>query len=143
MHDSVATFYGGYDQVARRRIARLRISRVWIALVVAVVVLVVFVAADVAAYQAGAAVVHVTEVNWFAGGELLTTTAGFTLHPSEATTFPVVCQLFCVTWTGASVGAPFSLAGFTSATGAVQYTNVTVRAPASAYSGPLNITLLV
>lgn len=143
MHDYVASFYGGYDQAALRRVSRIRISWLSVAIVVAAIVLIVFVAADAYAYENRPAEVKVSSVGWYAEGYLLTSEAGFTVHPSQLVEFPLTCSSLCLPWVGASVNAPFELVSFSVAYHMVQYTNVTVRAPGSAYDGPLSITLIV
>lgn len=142
-HDPVAVFYGGYDQVALRSSARRAFPKTAVAIGVALVALVVLVAADASAYAAIPPVVRVTSVDWYSGGVLLTTSAGFTLRASQETVFPLVCEVSCVAWAGASVSAPFVLVGFSVTDSFVQYTNLTVRAPSTAYDGPLAITLTV
>ncbi len=141
-HDPVAVFYGGYDQVAFRPRVRRAVPAVAVAMAVAVLTLTALIAADVAAYDAIPAVVRVTSVAWYANGTLLATSAGFSMRASQQTVFPIVCELFCVVWSGATVSAPFVLVGFAETNGFVQYTNLTVRAPSTAYDGPLAITLL-
>ncbi len=142
MQDYVATFYGGYDHVALRRSHRPHVSWLVVLVGVALLVLVGVVAADVSAFENPPAVVHVTSVGWYAqGGILLNTSAGFTVHPSEAISFTLACSAVCLPWDAASVSAPFTLVSFSVSYSAVQYTNLTVRAPSSGYAGPLDITL--
>ena len=142
-HDPVAVFYGAYDQVVLRPSARRTVPRLAFAVGVAAVALTVLVAADVSALAAIPPVVRVTGVNWYSEGVLLTSSPGFSLRASQETVFPLVCEISCLAWGGASVSAPFVLVAF-SVTGTwVQYTNLTVRAPATAYDGPLTITLSV
>lgn len=143
MHDYVATFYGGYDQVAHRRLERLRVPWVVVAIGVAVVVLIALVAEDASAYNARPAVVEITSVGWYAEGYLLVSVAGPTVHASDTIRFPLTCSSLCLPWNGASVNAPFEVLTFSVVYHSVQYTNVTVRAPSSAYDGPLAITLQV
>lgn len=143
MHDSVATFYGAYDQVGLRRLQRTRTPWVAVVLVLAVLVLIGFVAADVAAYDAGAVTVRVTSVSWYAEGGLLTTSPGFSLHGSQAVTLTLTCNFICYQLSGASVNAPFQLVSFSVTNQPIQYANVTVQAPATSYDGPLTITLSV
>lgn len=142
-HDPVAVFYGGYDQVALRPTARRAVPKLAVAVGVAAVALTVLVAADVSALAAIPPVVRVTGVDWYSEGVLLTTSAGFSLRASQETVFPLVCEVSCVAWGGASVSAPLVLVGFSVTDTAAQYTNLTVRAPATAYDGPLAITLTV
>ena len=143
MHDSVAAFYGGYDQVGVRRLPRLRVRGIQLAIAVSVVALLVFVAADVSAYEAVTAEVHVTSVTWYANAVWLATTGGFAAHPSEKFVLSETCQLFCFYFKGASVNAPFSLVQVSIINVPVQYTNLTIEAPATSYQGTLNITLQV
>lgn len=143
MHDSVAAFYGGYDQVEVRRLPRLHIRAIPLAIAVSVVALLVFVAADVSAYEAATAEVHVTSVTWYANAVWLATTGGFAAHPSEKFVLSETCQLFCFYFKGASVNAPFSLVQVSIINVPVQYTNLTIEAPATSYQGTLNITLQV
>jgi len=143
MHDSVATFYGGYDQVGLFRRAPARIPLRLVALGCAALALVSFVAADVSAYESRPALVGVTVVNWDVGNQLLTTSGGFTLHGSQSTALSLSCSSLCFLITGATVSPPFVLTGFTTTNHPIQYTNVTVQAPNSAYNGPMTITLQV
>ncbi|HXW67593.1 MAG TPA: hypothetical protein VEL82_06955 [Thermoplasmata archaeon] len=143
MHDSVATFYGGYDQLGLGRLPRLRVPRVALAVGVAVVVLVVLIAADVGAIDGRTASVEVSSVSWYADTELLTTEPGFSTHGSSAVALSLSCDLICYRFDGVSVSAPFSLVSSSITEQPIQYVNVTVRAPASAFSGPLAITLSV
>ena len=122
MHDYVATFYGGYDQIGLRRGTRLRPSGPAVALVVASVALLVLIASDVSAYESRPPVVDVTAVDWYGpGGILLLTSAGFTL--------------------GGGTTTAFTLVHFSATLAGVEYTNLTVRAPDAGYDGPLTITL--
>jgi hypothetical protein len=141
-HDPVAVFYGGYDQVALRPSARRAVSKLGVAIALAALTLLVLVAADVSAYASIPPVVRVTSVDWYTDGALVATSPGFTLRASQETVFPLVCTISCLPWGGASVSSPFELVGFSVVQEAVQYTNLTVRAPASAYDGPLAISLV-
>ncbi len=145
MHDYVATFYGGYDQIGLRRGTRLRPSGPAVALVVASVALLVLVASDVSAYESRPPVVDVTAVDWYGpGGILLLTSAGFTLSGGTTTAFTLTCDpttSICLPWDGAAVAAPFTLVHFSATLAGVEYTNLTVRAPGAGYDGPLTITL--
>ena len=143
MHDSVATFYGGYDQAGLGRLPRLKISRIVLAMAVALLLLVVFVAADVAAIEAFPASVHVTEVNWFIGNQSIANISGFAAHSSQTFVLTETCELFCFNFNGATVSAPFQLVHVSIVNEPIQYTNLTIQAPASAYSGPLAIYLEV
>ena len=141
MHSSVASFYGGYDQVECPRPVRRQLSSVVLLIVVAAVVLLGFVAADVSAFQRIPVAVHVTEVAWYAGPELLTTASGFTMHSSQSVTLTLTCNAVCYEITHGSVNAPFQLTGFTVTYAPIQYVNATIVAPTSAYTGPVVITL--
>jgi len=143
MYDSVATFYGGYDSVRYLRRPSVRFSRNALILAVAGVVLLGFVAADVGAFANLPVSVQVTGVSWYAEGELLTTSGGFTLHSSQSTTLVLTCDTICWAVDGASVSAPFHLVGLTVIDQPVQYVNVTVQAPSTAYHGGLTIDLAV
>jgi len=143
MHDSVATFYGGYDQIGLARSNPLQISRVGLVVALAAVVLLILVAADVAAFTSPPATVRVSAVNWYAEGQLLTTAPGFSAHASQSVKLSLTCNTICFRINGASVSAPFSLAAFSVVNQPVQYVNVTVTTPPTGFSGPLTITLHV
>jgi len=142
-HDLVASFYGGYDQVGLARTRPYRIPRTAILIAVGVIALVLFVAADVAAYESLPATVEVTSVAWQSEGTVLATQNGFSLHAGERVTLSLSCDTVCIKFGGASVNGPFTLLSFAVVYHPDQYTNVTVQAPASDYSGPLTITLSV
>jgi hypothetical protein len=142
-HDLVASFYGGYDQVGLARPVRLRIPRMAAILAIAGILLVAFIAADVSAYQNLAVTVKVTSVEWFVEGEALTTSGGFSLHGSQSTTLSLTCSTVCYRFVGATASSPFTVLGFSVSYHPIQYTNVTVQAPTSAYDGPLSVTLEV
>lgn len=141
MHDYVATFYGGYNQVARQRLYRVRVPWITVAVGVAAVSLIALVAADVSAYSDRPAIVQVTSVNWYGEGYLLTTGPGFSTHAGQSILFPLTCSSLCLPWDGASVSSPFQLVSFAVTYHSLQYTNVTVRAPSAGYDGPLSIIL--
>jgi len=141
MQDYVASFYGGYDAVLLRRSARHPASWIGIAIVSALIVLMILVVADVSAYENRPVVVRITSIGWYAEGYLLTSTSGFPVHPSEAVVLSLFCDGICLPWSGATVSAPFGLLSFSVVYDSAQYTNVTVRAPATAYEGPLAVTL--
>ena len=143
MHDSVATFYGAYDQVELRRLPRMRIPWILVGLGLAALVLVVLVAADVAAFDTGTVTVEVTSVSWYAEGGLLTTSGGFSMHASQVVRLTLTCSFICYRLDGATVNAPFQLVSFSITDQPIQYANVSVQAPASSYDGPLTITLAV
>ncbi|MGA8664164.1 MAG: hypothetical protein WB809_03735 [Thermoplasmata archaeon] len=141
MHSMVASFYGGYDLVARAHSARRRLSPLVLWVAVAVLVLLAFVAADAGAFEALPVAVHVTAVEWYPGTELLTCTGGFSLHSSQSVTLTLTCNFICYEISSATVSALFHLAGFVVTYSPIQYVNATVTAPSSAYTGPLVITL--
>lgn len=143
MHDSVATFYGGYDQVGLVRRTPLHLPWMAVVLGVAVLTLLSLIAADVAAYEARPASVNLTAVDWYAGSEPLTTSAGFTVHASQSFLLTLTCTSVCYLFSGASVSAPFVLLAFSMTNHPIQYVNVTVQAPASGFQGILTITLAV
>ncbi|HTT16552.1 MAG TPA: hypothetical protein VMH49_04255 [Thermoplasmata archaeon] len=142
MHDYVASFYGGYDQEIGRR-ARLRHVPVKVVAVgAASLMLLGLVAADVAALESPPAVVRVTSVEWYApGGILLNTSGGFSVRPSTAVAFTLSCSSLCLPWVGANASSPFQVESFAVTYAGIQYTNLTVKAPAGSYSGPLSIFL--
>jgi hypothetical protein len=146
-HDLVASFYGGYDQVGLARVrARVRthkVPRTLLLIAIAVVALAVFVAADVAAYEALPLSIEVTSVSWESEGTILASEPGFAIHGGQSATLSLTCDSVCIKFGGATVNAPFSLLAFSVVYHPDQYTNVTVQAPTSAYSGPLTITLSV
>lgn len=143
MHDSVASFYGGYDQTSLPQLPRLRVSRLWLAVAVALVVLLFFVAADVAALTTPPVKVQVTAVNWVVEGSTIASTAGFTVHGSQKFLLTETCQIFCYNFKGAAVSAPFQLVALSIVNQPAQFTNLTIQAPSSAYVGPLTVTLVV
>ncbi len=140
MHDSVATFYGGYDQTGVR-LPSLRIRWIQLAIAIAVVALLTFVATDVYLIDAPPPKVQVTTVNWYAGSTLVATTAGFTVHTSQAFILSETCEIFCYNFNGASVSAPFQLVNLSIVNEPVQFTNLTIRAPGGSFDGQLSITL--
>lgn len=115
--------------------------QLWALVAVAVAVLGVLVAADVGAYESAQAISHVTAVSWYAAGEFLSSESGFSVHASTTFTLTLTCNSICYNFDGATVSAPFHVVGFSVMNQPIQYTNVTVRAPASAYTGPMSITL--
>jgi hypothetical protein len=109
---------------------------------VACLVLVGFVSADVTMLsQAPPATVEVTAVEWFVPGAPLVTTAGFSMHSSERVTVTLTCSSVCYRISGATVEPPFTLVSFSVAYHPIQYTNVTLESPSSAYVGPIAISL--
>jgi len=111
--------------------------------VAACLLLLGFVAADVGLYSSQPVTVNVTAVEWFIPGTPLATTAGFSLHGSSSVTVTLTCSSVCIRFSGATVESPFTLLGFSVVYHPDQYTNVTVRAPATAYTGPIAIQLNV
>lgn len=140
---SVAVVHGGHERILLGHHIRRRFPWLAAAIVVASIVLVALVAADISTYEANTGSVQITGVNWYAGSILLITGAGFSLHPSEQVTLPLQCLSICFPFTGASVDAPFHLIVFSDTLPPIQNVNVTVQAPAAAFSGPLTITLSV
>ncbi len=143
MHDSVATFYGGYDQVALRRHVPSRVPWVRVALVLAVVLLLVFVAADVAAIASGPVTVRVTSIDWYAEGGLLASTSGLSVRGGTTFVASLSCTTLCFRVLGVTAAAPFEVSQLSVVDSPLQWVNVTVRAPTSAYVGPLALTLVL
>jgi hypothetical protein len=141
MHDSVATFYGGYDQVGLLRPRRFHVPWIYFGIGVAAITLVGVVAADVAAFTSGGAVVQVTAVDWYVEGSLLASTGGFSVHTSQDVQTTLTCSTVCFRITGAAVSPPFQFVSFSVSYSPIQYVNVTAKAPPAAYSGPLVINL--
>ena len=112
-----------------------------ILVVVAAVLLLALVGADVTALANRPVMVRITSVSWYAGGSLLTSSSGFSIQASQRTTLTLTCSTVCMGIFTATVGRPFLFLGFTVAYHPIQFVNVTVLAPSSAYSGPLAITL--
>ena len=135
-----------YAYEARRwqrfdREAPLVSGKVWM-VAIASLLLVGFVGADIAAVsQAPAPAVQVTAVEWFVPGAPLATSTGFSMHGSQAVTVTLTCSSLCYRVGGATVFTPFTLLAFSVVYHPIQYVNVTVQSPSSAYSGPLAIEL--
>jgi hypothetical protein len=140
-HDPFASFYGGYDVVARARGARRHVGIAKVLLVGAIIVLLGFILADVAAFRAIPARVEVTGVEWYVGGEPLTNASGFTLHASQSIQLTLTCSFVCYEFVGATASAPFQVTSFHVVYQPIQFVNVTVAAPSAAYDGPLAINL--
>ncbi len=119
----------------------LSTGQVRVILAVAVGVLAVLVVADVGAFMSAEGTSHVTSVGWYAEGEFLSSSGGFAVHASSTFTLTITCDLICYNFDSASVSAPFHLVRLSVVNEPIQYTNVTIRAPASGYTGPLSITL--
>ena len=143
IHDSAATFYGGYDQTGVGRLPTLRLPRVQFAIAVASVALILLLASDVAAIGSEPAIVQVSSVDWFAGNISLGNSSGFRVVGSQTFHLTETCELFCFNFRGATVSSPFELLRFTVTDVPIQYANLTIRAPGSSYDGPLTITLEV
>ncbi len=143
MHDSVATFYGGYDQVAMRRFGPARIPWTRVAIVVAAALLLLFVAADVAAFATPPATVRITEVAWYAEGGLLTSTSGGTVRAGATFVATLTCSTLCFRVSGVTAAEPFSVVSVSVVDSPLQWVNVTVRAPTSSYDGPLALTIVL
>jgi len=141
MHDSMASFYGGYDQTGLGRLPRF--WRIQVAIAISALALLAFVAADVSAYESAVAEVHVTSVTWYADDEWLATTGGFNAHPAQTFVLSETCEIFCFYFSSAAVNAPFTLAHVSIVNEPIQYTNLTIQAPSTSYQGVLNITLVV
>lgn len=141
LHDSVATFYGGYDQVGLIRSRRLHVPLTTVAIGVASVVLLVLIAADVSAYEARPVLVLVTQIEWYAEGELLGSEAGFSVHESEIVTLSLACEGLCYRFDGAAASSPFHVVSVAIVYHPIEYVNATVQAPSSGYAGPLTMTL--
>lgn len=139
--DPLATFYGGYERTHLVRPPWLRIRPIQIAIGVAVLALISVIVADTTLLAAGPPKVTVTAVEWEVGGAVLTATAGFQAHPSQSIVLTLSCSSLCYRFTGATVNSPFQVVSFVSIDSPIQFTNVTVRAPSSAYSGELIVSL--
>ena len=141
MYDSMANFYGGYERAGLIRPVHVP----WIALTIGIsgLVLLGFVAADVAAVQNRPVSIEITAVDWDAYGGLLATTTGFSMHASQITTLTLLCSTVCLRFNGATVSSPFVLVTFALSYSPDQYTNVTVQAPVTGFTGPLTISLSV
>ena len=150
MRDGVAVFYDPYSSpyaLERRRWGRhapdsaFHLSRAAIAVALAGTVLLGLLAADASAFYASPVKVTVTEIQWFVGNYSVGNQSGFSIVGGHTFTESLVCQLFCPEFTGARISSPFALVNDTLAYPWYEYANLTIRAPSSAYSGPLDITL--
>jgi hypothetical protein len=92
-------------------------------------------------YESQPSTVQVTAVEWFIPGESLATTSGFSMHSSERVTLSLTCNSICFRFNGATVETPFTLVNFVVSDDPIQYVNVTVQSPPTAYSGPIAIVL--
>jgi len=110
---------------------------------VAVVVLLGFVATDVAYYENLTAPVMVSYVSWYAEGQQFATSAGFTVHTSQAFNLTIKCSGFCYRFNGAIVGAPFGLVSTQIFYYPTELVNLTLKAPSVGYTGPISVTLTV
>ena len=109
----------------------------------AVGALVMFTVMDVSLYQNLTAPVQVSTVSWITEGQQFATSAGFTLHTSQAFNLTLTCNGFCYRFNGALVSAPFSLVNTQIYYYPGEFVNITAKAPSSGYSGPLSVTLTV
>jgi len=134
-------FHGGYIHAPFHLHAPLRPSQIRGLLVTAIAVLVVLVVLDVATYEDGATITRVSGVGWYAEGELLASTPGFSVHASQTFTLTLTCNFICYNFNGASVSPPFQLVAFSVVNQPIQYANVTLKSPSSGFDGPLTITL--
>jgi hypothetical protein len=141
MYDPQAAFYGGYDRTHLTDRPLLRFRWIQLVLAVAVVILVLFVAADALAISAAPVNVTVTSVTWATEGVDLATTAGLTVHGGQTFTVSLTCASICYRFVGATANAPFTVTAFTTELQPIQFTNVTLRAPSSTFTGALTITL--
>jgi hypothetical protein len=141
MYDPQAAFYGGYDRTNLTSVPLLRIRWIQVTLGFAVVVLLLFVAADAVAFSAAPVTVKVSSVTWATDGTQLATTSGLTVRGGQTFVVSLTCASVCFRFVGATANAPFTVVAFTTELQPIQFTNVTVRAPSSAYSGALTITL--
>lgn len=141
MYDPQAAFYGGYDRTNLTTRPLLRIRWIQFGLGLAVVVLVLFVAADAYAISAAPVNVTVSSVSWTTAGAELATTSGLTVHGGQTFTVSLSCASLCYRFVGATASAPFAVVGFTTELQPIQFTNVTIRAPSSEFTGALTITL--
>lgn len=141
MRSSAAAFYDPYLGESLR--PYLRITPAVAAIAVTSLALTGLVAADIGAFESIPAKVSIQQVNWFVGNVSVGNESGFSILGGH--TFPenLVCEIFCPQFGRASVNAPFTLVSATFAYPWFEYVNLTIRAPGSSFSGPLNITLTV
>jgi hypothetical protein len=139
LRSAAAAFYDPYVGESRHR--SIRISAAAAAIAVAGLFLVGLVAADVATYEALPVKVAITQVNWLVGNISVGNVSGFTVTGGH--TFPedLECEIFCPAFHHASVNAPFVVESSTFAYPWFEYVNLTIQAPGTPYSGPLDITL--
>ena len=109
----------------------------------AVGALVMFTVMDVSLYQNLTAPVQVSAVSWITEGQQLATSAGFTIHTSQVFNLTLRCNGFCYRFNGASVSSPFSLVSTQIYYYPGEFVNITAKAPAAGYNGPLSVTLTV
>jgi hypothetical protein len=141
MYDPQAAFYGGYDRLRPTSPPLPRIRSVQFGIGVAVLALLVFVTADAYAISAAPVNVHVTSVAWTTEGIDLATTSGLTVHGGQTFTVSLTCASLCYRFVGATANSPFTVVGFSTELQPIQFTNVTVQAPSSAFTGALTISL--
>jgi hypothetical protein len=114
-----------------------------LAIALAAVALIGFAATDLSLAENLSGSVQVTGVYWYAGGEQIGTSAGFTIHTSQQFNVAFRCTGLCYRYDEVSVGSPFSLVGTQFYYYPSEYVNVTAQAPSTGYSGPLSITLTI
>ena len=141
IQDPLAAFYGGYERTDLVRPPLFRIRPVYVAIAIALLALAGLIAADAGALTVGTATVNVTSVEWETGGLVLATAAGFNVHSSQTFLVILTCAGVCYRFIGASANAPFHVVAFSRVDSPIQFTNVTVQAPAGSYSGGLTISL--
>ena len=139
MRSSAAPLGEPYIGGARGHPARPFVLRA--ALVVAVLVLIVLVAVDLNAYANLPTKVTITGVDWRVGNVSLGNQSGYRALGGHEVHQNLLCEIFCVPFDRASVNPPFVVVSSTFAYPWYEYVNLTIRAPDSAYSGPLVITL--
>lgn len=142
--DTTGSWYR-YEALRWQRYAREPplVSGTVLLIAVSTLVLAGFVTADAYALTTTPVKVTVTQVNWFVGNFSVGNQSGFQVAGGHDFALGLICEIFCPTFTGVTVAAPFSLVNDTIAYPWFEYVNLTVRAPGSAFDGPLTITLQV
>jgi hypothetical protein len=149
MRDGVAVFYDPYSSpyaLRSRRWGRrnsdspLHLSKGAVLIGLAGILLLGLLVADASALYATPVKVTVTEIQWFVGNYSVGNQSGFTIAGGHTFSESLTCQLFCPTFKSARVNAPFTLVSDTFAYPWYEYANLTIQAPNSDYSGPLDIT---
>jgi hypothetical protein len=141
LRSAAAAFYDPYVGESRRR--SIRIPATVAAVAIAAMFLIGLVAADVATYEALPVKIAITQVNWLVGNVTVGNVSGFTVAGGHVFPENLECEIFCPVFHTARVNAPFTVLSSTFAYPWYEYVNLTIQAPGSAYSGPLNITLSV